>query len=94
MPDNQRGFWSGLTNYVLIPLFTLGLYGLAVFVGLKVAPTSPVQGALILNLPVVSLLITLVVQIVRGHRRTCLLLRTFGWWLWWPGGTFATLALG
>lgn len=94
VPDADRGFWSGLANYVLIPAFTVGLYVLAVLTGLKLAPDFPVLGVVVLNLPVISLLITTAVQFSRGHRGGCLMVRSFGWWLWWPGGTVAALAFG
>lgn len=94
VPDLRLGFWSGVGNYVLIPLFTLGLYVLAVLVGLQLQPDAPVLGVLVMNLPVISLLVTTAVQIGRGHRGTCLLTRSFGWWLWWPGGTISALTFG
>lgn len=92
--EPKRGFWLRLGNYVLIPLFTLLLYGLAVLAGLRLQPEWPVLGVVVLNLPVISLLVTTAVQAVRGHRGTCLLTRAFGWWLWWPGGTISALAFG
>lgn len=94
VPEIHRGFWSGLANYVLIPAFTLGLYLLAVLAGLKLAPDLPVLGVLVLNLPVISLLITTAAQFGRGHRGGCLMVRSFGWWLWWPGGVVLALAFG
>ena len=94
VPDTRRGFWSGLTNYVLIPVFTLLLYLLAVLAGLKLSPGTPVLGVVVLNLPVLSLLITTGVQFIHGHRGGCLMVRAFGWWLWWPGGTVTALAFG
>lgn len=94
VPKTRRGFWSGLANYVLIPLFTLLLYVLAVLAGLKLAPEFPVLGVVVLNLPVLSLLVTTGVQLTRGHRGGCLMMRSFGWWLWWPGGTVTALAFG
>lgn len=92
--DPQRGFWSGLVNYGLIPLFTLALYVLAVLAGWRLAQTDPVLGAVVLNLPVISLLVTLMIQLTKGHRGGCLMLRSFGWWLWWPGGAVATVTFG
>lgn len=94
VPDPQRGFWSGLANYGVIPLFTLALYALAVLAGLKLAQTSPALGVVVLNLPVISLVTTTAVQAVRGHRGGCLMVRSFGWWLWWPGGAVTALAFG
>ncbi|MCK0110797.1 hypothetical protein MWU75_01395 [Ornithinimicrobium sp. F0845] len=88
----HHGFWSGVANFVLIPVLTLGLYTLVVFIGLELYPGRPVGGLVIMLLPVVSLVVTTLVHLLRGHRWGCLARRAVGWWLWWPGGVLSALA--
>ncbi|WP_109471758.1 hypothetical protein [Ornithinimicrobium cavernae] len=93
VPTHAHGFWWRLGNYVIIPALTLGLYTLAVLVGVALAADQPVAALVIGLLPVLSLVVTTVIQLAGGHRWLCLVQRSVGWWLWWPGGVFAAIAL-
>jgi hypothetical protein len=82
-PD--RGWWSRLGHYVALPLVTLAIYALVVAVGVALMGDMPAIGWVVMLIPLFSLLGTFAAMVGHGHRGWCLLRRSLGRWLWWPG---------
>lgn len=88
----HAGFWRRLWWYFLLPLITLAIYALVLFIGVAATETSAAAGAVVALLPVLSLVICLIVMLAFRHRGWCLVRRTVAWWFWWPGTLLIILA--